>query len=207
MYWGNLLTAEQKEQWLKYNLHNETVLEFCRNISLEQILVGNKTYGPLNVIGFGQTHEKLEIGSYCSIAREVAFILGGEHDYLHLSTYPFLNKTYGQTEAITKGKITVADDVWIGFRATILSGVTIGQGAVIAAGSTIARDIPPYAIADSTRIIKYRFHEDIIEKLLLFDFSSLQDEDFIKYAYFFSSHNFYQTFFESEFYLSHLKKG
>lgn len=207
MYWGNLLTTEQKSQWRENNLHNETILEFCRNISIKQISVGNKTYGPLNVIGFGQKNEKLEIGAYCSIAREVAFILGGEHDYLRLSTFPFLNKVYGQNEAITKGKIVVEDDVWIGFRATILSGITIGQGAVIAAGSTIARDIPPYAIADSTRIIKYRFDEDIIEKLLRFDLSSLKYDDFLNYEEFFIKHNFHQTFFESKLYLSHLKKG
>ena len=135
MYFGNMFTSEQKEQWVKQNPHNETVLEFCRSISLEQISVGRKSYGPLNVIGFGQAGEQLKIGNFCSITHEVVFLLGGEHDYLRLSTYPFEKKLLGKTEAITKGAIIIEDDVWIGYRATVLSGVTIGQGAVIAAGS------------------------------------------------------------------------
>lgn len=207
MYFGNMLTTEQEEEWKKKNSHNETVLEYCRNIQLEKIVVGKKSYGALNVIGFGQKDESLSIGCFCSIAREVVFLLGGEHDYYRLSTYPFRNKIFGETEAISKGPIIVGDDVWIGYRATILSGVTIGQGAIIAAGSVIARDIPPYAIADSNRIIKYRFKETTIQKLLKFDFSSLEETDFYKYEDLFTTHNLEKTFFESEFYLSHLKRS
>lgn len=194
-----------QNKWREKNFHNETKLTFCRNASIDQITVGNGTYGSLNIIGFNQRGESLQIGSYCSIAKEVVFLLGGEHNYHLLSTYPFRNKFLGEVEAITKGPIVIADDVWIGFRATILSGIHIGQGAVIAAGSVIARDIPPYAIADTYRIIKYRFPKNIIKKLLSFDYSSLTKKDFLEYRDLFNSPDFMKTFFKSSLYLSHQK--
>lgn len=207
MCYGNMLTNVVKDQWLQKNKHNDTTLEYCRNISLDSIIVGTYTYGPLNVIGFGQNGEGLSIGSFCSIAREVVFLLGGEHNYRLLTTYPFHNKFEGKTEAITKGTIIVEDDVWIGYRSTILSGVHIGQGAVIAAGSIIAKDVPPYAISNGREIIKYRFDTQTIQKLLCFDFSSLQKEDFRKYKDFFDNENFTKKFFQSNFYYSHLKNS
>lgn len=198
-----LISIELQNEWRAKNIHNETNLSLCRNVSIDQITVGNGTYGPLNILGFKQKEEALHIGSYCSIAKDVFFLLGGEHNYRLLSTYPFRNKFLGEVEAITKGPIIVADDVWIGFRATILSGVHIGQGAVIAAGSVIARDIPPYAIADSFRIIKYRFPKNVRKKLICFDYSSLSRQDFLEYEELFSSPMFAKTFFKSSLYLSH----
>lgn len=67
----------------------------------------------------------------------------------------------------------MGDDVWIGYGSTILSGVRVGQGAVIGAKSVVAKDIPPYAIYAGTRVIKYRFNEEIIQKLLKIDFAKL----------------------------------
>ena len=72
--------------------------------------------------------------------------------------------------------------------------------------SVIARNIPPYAIVDSNRIIKYRFDKETIEKLLRFDFSTVEEKDYFENKHFFQSHDFNQTLFESKFYLSHLKK-
>ena len=100
----------------------------------------------------------------------------------NISSYPYKVKVLGeQQEGISKGSIFVRDDVWIGFRATILSGVEIGQGAVIAAGSVVTADVPPYAIVGGTpaKIIKYRFTPNIIRKLNQIDYSRL-DEDTIK---------------------------
>ena len=81
-------------------------------------------------------------------------------------------------EAISKGNIIVDDDVWIGYGVTIMSGIHIGQGAVIAAGAVVTRNVPPYAIVGGVpaKVIKYRFEPEIIEELLKIDYSKLTDE-------------------------------
>ena len=86
-----------------------------------------------------------------------------------------------EQEGTSKGNITVDDDVWIGFRSTILSGVHIGQGAVIAAGSVVTKDVPPYAIVGGVpaKVIKYRFPSNIINELLKIDYKKMT-EDMIK---------------------------
>lgn len=82
---------------------------------------------------------------------------------------------------MSKGDIVVGDDVWFGCNVTVLSGVTIGQGAVIAAGTVVTKNIPPYAIAGGVpaKILKYRFSQEIINYLLKLDFNNLTTE-FIK---------------------------
>ena len=76
-------------------------------------------------------------------------------------------------EGIGKGDIIVEDDVWIGCRVTVLSGVHIGQGAVVAAGALVTKDVPPYAIVGGVpaKVIKYRFEPEMIEELLKIDYS------------------------------------
>ncbi|MGO4694204.1 CatB-related O-acetyltransferase [Paenibacillus sp. 2TAB26] len=164
-----------KKNWRKKNQHNYT---FASNIfKVDKVIVGKKTYGSLYVKTYGNDDEKLIIGSYCSIAGEVKFLLGGEHSYKGLSTYPFKKHICGLKEnTLTKGPIVLQDDVWIGERCLILSGITIGQGAVIAAGSVVAKDVPPYAIFAGGKVIKYRFSEDIIQRLLKLDYNSLNED-------------------------------
>ncbi|MEC1719109.1 CatB-related O-acetyltransferase [Schinkia azotoformans] len=164
-----------KQRWRKNNYHNYTTV---KNIfPIEKVSVGVKTYGALNVKTYGNPKEKLIIGSFCSIAGDVKFLLGGEHYYKGLSTYPFKKYICGLREiTLTKGPIVIQDDVWIGEGSLILSGVTIGQGAIVAAGSIVVKDIPPYAIYAGNKVIKYRFSEDIINQLLNFNFSNLNDE-------------------------------
>ncbi len=141
-----------------------------------KIKIGKGTYGDLNVIGFSENDGNLKIGNYCSIAQHTYFLLGGEHDYRRVSTYPFKARYLNKSENSSKGNIIVKDDVWIGFNCTILSGVTIGQGAVIGANSIVAKDVPPYAIYVGNQVIKYRFNKEIIEKLLKIDYSKLSKE-------------------------------
>ena len=78
-------------------------------------------------------------------------------------------------EGQSKGDIVVADDVWIGNRAMIMSGVHIGQGAVIAAGAVVTKDVPPYAVVGGVPacVIKYRFSEKVIKELVKIDYSKL----------------------------------
>lgn len=170
-----------EEQWRLLNPHNETILNLKGIPILDKIKVGRRSYGGLNIWSFGNPQEALTIGNFVSIADNVRFLLGGNHPHTGISTFPFKTKYFGNLEAQTKGPINIGDDVWIGADALILSGVTIGQGAVVAAGSIVTKDVPPYAIVagNPATIIKYRFDHAIIEKLTSFDFSKLTDEKII----------------------------
>ncbi|MGF7109371.1 CatB-related O-acetyltransferase [Treponema pedis] len=166
-----------KKKYRNLNLHNETYISNFCNIS--RISVGKKTYGALNVIDYTPQSVKLIIGSYCSIASGVQFLLGGEHQISSISTFPFKVKCFGyDREAGSKGNIIIKDDVWIGASAIICSGVTIGQGAIIAAGAVITKDVEPYSIVggNPAKFIRYRFNEDLRGKLLAVDIVKLFNE-------------------------------
>lgn len=166
--------------WRKHNVDNFSTLGYIKPLSqenLNKISVGKSTYGSLNCQFWNLPDEGLKIGRFCSIAEGVTFLLSGEHRYDCITSYPFKVLNFGfEKEAVSKGKIIVGDDVWIGFNSLILSGVNIGQGAVVAAGSVIVKDVPPYAIVggNPAKVIKYRFSEKIIEKLLSIDFNKLK---------------------------------
>jgi len=111
---------------------------------------------------------KIKIGAFCSIARGVAF-----QEFTHysdrLTTYLINKHIFKENESdiYSKGDIIVGNDVWIGAHSVILSGVTIGNGAIVASNSVVNKDVPPYAIVGGSpaKIIKYRFNEEIINKL------------------------------------------
>ena len=170
-----------KYKWRQLNSHNFTTIS--KPVDLKRVNVGKMTYGLLNVMSYHDIDTTLTIGSFCSIAGNVKFFLDGEHCVDTVSTFPF---KYYYTESdevddVTKGSIVVEDDVWIGHSATILSGVTIGQGAVIAAGALVCKDVPPYAIVGGVpaKVIKYRASEKLREKLINVDFSKFDDK-FVK---------------------------
>lgn len=162
-------------KWRKANGHNFTYI--ANHFDQSLVSVGRNTYGPIEMITYGD-HDRLEIGSFVSIADKVKFLLETEHHIDHLSTYPYKARLLGQEESFAKGGIKVEDDVWLGYEATVLSGVTIGRGAVIAAGAVVAKDIPPYAVAGGVpaRVIKYRFEPEVIDFLMTLDYSKLTDE-------------------------------
>ena len=166
-----------QKEWRRKNSNNGIFLSNYKHA--EKVIAGKGSYGCINALCDSSSNEKLYIGNYVSIAQNVLFIVASDHNYKNITTYPFkvkyLNAGY---EAYSKGDIIVKDDVWIGANAIILSGVTIGQGAVIAAGSVVTKDVPPYAIVggNPARVIKYRFEPEIIEKLKKVDFSKLTDD-------------------------------
>ena len=175
------LTLNRKKRgWRKRNSHNDTWI--VNNFDINLVEVGNYSYGELKVINFGKGGH-LKIGNYVSIAQECAFMLNAEHYVNHLSTYPFKVKILKSefSEAFAKGDIVIEDDVWIGYRSTIMSGVHIGQGAVIASGSIVTKDVPPYAIVGGipAKIIKYRFEADTRAKMLGVDYGKI-DKEMIK---------------------------
>lgn len=170
--------------WRKRNQQNYTFLANKALVDINRIKVGVATYGPINALIHSKTG-MLIIGNYCSIANDVCFLVGEEHKTDYFSTYPFKVKIaqLEQYEAISKGDIVVDDDVWIGERATILSGVHIGQGAVVGAGAVVTRDVPPYAIVAGVpaRVIRYRFEREVIDKLCEYDFGNLHLESVKKH--------------------------
>ncbi|MFH1498608.1 MAG: CatB-related O-acetyltransferase [Verrucomicrobiota bacterium] len=137
-----------------------------------RITVGVHTYGNPAMWLWGD-QERINIGSYCSFAGEVSIMGGGEHRIDWVTTYP-LRVLHDEPLAnqdghpASKGPTTIGNDVWIGYRATILSGVTIGDGAVVAAAAVVTKDVPPYHIVggNPAKIIRARFEPHIIEALL-----------------------------------------
>lgn len=162
-----------KKLFRKKNSHNfaklgEVSINFLiDDIKKEKYIVGKNTYGILNILSTGGKNEKLVIGNNCSISGRCHFLLGGEHNYRYVTTYPYMQKFFNKNETLSKGQIIIEDEVWIGDESLILSGVHIGKGAIIAAGSVITKDVPNYAIVggNPAKIIKYRFSNEIIEKL------------------------------------------
>lgn len=164
----------RNRRWREANVHNKTSLGDVSDGSI--ISVGKGTYGVLNVFSTGK-QAKLVIGDYCSIAKDAYFVLNNEHNLDTLSTFPFKVMTLGQNapEATSKGGIVIEDDVWIAFRATIMDGVTIGRGAVVAAGAVVVKDVPPYAIVGGVpaRVIRYRFDEQTVKALMGFPYDKI----------------------------------
>ena len=123
-------------------------------------------------------HDRLTIGKFCSIACGAKFIFNAANHALHsLSTYPFpiffeewelpadpasIAKAWDN-----KGDIIIGNDVWIGYEAVILAGVTIGDGAIIAARAVVTKDVPPYTIVGGipAKPIRRRFDENTVQKL------------------------------------------
>lgn len=122
-------------------------------------------------------HDKLIIGKFCSIACGVRFIFNSaNHTLASLSTYPFpiFFEEWGlECKDVAnawdnKGDIVIGNDVWIGYEAIILAGVTIGDGAIIGTRALVTRDVPPYTIVGGVpaKPIKKRFSEQIVTSLL-----------------------------------------
>ncbi len=170
----------------KFPLANYDRLCFLKNvISNPNIIVGDYTYYDdfENVENFEKnvkyhfdfTGDKLIIGKFCMIASGVSFIMNGANHLTDaISTYPFAifgngweNAMEGKTYP-NKGDIIIGNDVWIGHNATIMAGVTIGDGAIIATNSTIVKDVAPYSIVGGNpgTEIKKRFSQETINKLL-----------------------------------------
>jgi virginiamycin A acetyltransferase len=169
-----------QKKWKAMNLHNYTVIG-DRTFPIENVEVGYYSYGMLNVQSmYVQSNEKLSIGNFVSIAPGAKFILGMNHQVNTITTYPLFSRfiKYDKKDATSKGGIIIEDEVWIGTNVLILSGLKIGKGAIIAAGSIVTKDVPPYSIygGNPAKLIKYRFSEDIILELLTFNLNDISIE-------------------------------
>lgn len=169
----------KKKEWRKRNVHNETSIVNAFNFA--QVSVGKGTYGGITAILMADD-SCIKIGNYCSIGPKVIFMGGGEHNYKRISTYPFQSKVYKQkTNNPVNHSIIIEDDVWIGYDALIMPGVTIGKGSVIGARAIVTKDVPLYSIYVGNKVIKKRFSEDIINKLSIIDFSKVEHTSFDTY--------------------------
>lgn len=128
----------------------------------------------------------ITIGKKCSIAINCTFTLSN-HMTDTFSTYPPTRMLFphnkGNPGSYSKGDIIIKNDVWIGANCTILDGITIGNGSVIAAGSVVVKDVPEYAIVggNPAKVIKYRFTQDIIDEIAKTQFWDLPVEEINKF--------------------------
>lgn len=164
VYLKNVITRDNIEvgDYTIYNDFYNDPRDFEKNHVLYQYPVNN---------------DKLIIGKFCSIACGVKFLMtSGNHTMKSLSTYtfPIFYEQWGlDVSHITdawdnKGDIVVGNDVWIGYDSIIMSGVKIGDGAIIGTRAVVTNDIPPYAITGGVpaKVIKKRFSDDVIFKLM-----------------------------------------
>lgn len=158
-----------------YTMYNDFVndpTQFERNNVLYQY--------PIN-------HDKLIIGKFCSIACGVKFLFNSaNHTLSSLSTYPFplfyeewdLEKSKVANSWDNKGDIVIGNDVWIGYEAVIMAGVTVGDGAIIGTRAVVTKDVPPYTIVGGipAKPIRKRFSDETIEALLNLKWWNWSDE-------------------------------
>ena len=130
----------------------------------------------VNIITWSDQY-KVYLGKYNSIGRDCNFFLHANHraDWVTTTsqllgpvTPEIAEMHMNMGHPTCKGDIKVGNDVWIGATSTIMSGITIGDGAIIGAGSMVTKNVPPFAIVagNPSKIVKYRFTEEQIEKLL-----------------------------------------
>jgi len=141
--------------------------------------IGAHTYGTPTVLPHpGRRPITVRIGKFCSIAEGVVIHRGANHRIDFVTTYPFWSfpdvwpwaRSLSRPDLgpSSKGDVVIGNDVWIGTEATILSGVTVGDGAAIAARAVVTRDVEPYAIVagNPARLIRKRFDDTTIARLL-----------------------------------------
>ncbi|WP_275581873.1 CatB-related O-acetyltransferase [Micromonospora luteifusca] len=154
-------------------------------VTSPKIVVGEYTYydDPDGATGFehrnvlyGYGPERLIIGKYCAIATGARFLMAGaDHPTMGVSTFPFTifggewtERTLDIVTAMpSRGDTVVGNDVWFGYQATVMPGVRIGDGAIIAAGAVVTADVPPYTIVggNPAKAIRRRFEEADIDRL------------------------------------------
>lgn len=154
-----------------------------------QARLSGVTLGDYSYIGRGTIIHNTSIGKFCSISDFCVIGLPG-HSLNTISTSSIFSGINNGTKSSWVSKnmphipveVKIGNDVWIGYRAMIPSNITIGDGAVIAAGAVVVKDVPPYAVVGGVpaKVIKYRFTQDVINKLQELRFWEHPDEEIKK---------------------------
>lgn len=192
-------TLYQIESGTTYLDHIQSLI-YDSNISAKAKIYGksiikSSTINDYTYIAKNATLNKCSIGKFCSIGPNL-MCGGGIHPVNGISTSPAFYSIRNQAGITFSDQnkieeelpVEIGNDVFIGMNVTILDGVKIGDGAIIGAGAVVSKDIPPYAIAVGSpiRIIKYRFNQETIDKLLeikWWDFDTNKLKDLEKYFF------------------------
>lgn len=140
------------------------------NLNISGVEIGEFTYG-LPIIQKWTNKYNLKIGKFCSIAENVKILLDGNHRIDWVSTYPFgdifKDIPLNPGHPAGKGDMEIGNDVWLGIDVLILPGVKIGDGAVIAAGSVVTKNVREFEIVggNPAKHIKFRFNDEQINEL------------------------------------------
>ena len=138
-----------RKKWRKRNRHNSTNAGMM--FPMQLVKVGSYSYGDINLNAYDEKniHSILVIGNFVSISGNVMFLLCDQHQTKTIMTFPLksiLGKSQFPEDAQSRGSIIIEDEVWIGFGVTILSGVRVGKGSIIATGAVLTTNVPPYSI-------------------------------------------------------------
>ena len=188
LFFSNLFSRDfqNKLRFSKLLIDHGVIVDNQSNLEpnvrlLQNAMVLNSKVASYSYIGRDSIIQNATIGRFCSIAPEVRIGLG-THPTHFISTSPLLYKQKNTFNLQVVDKdlfseeysvVEVSHDVWIGTRAIIMDGVTVGQGAIIAAGSIVTKDVPAYAIVGGVpaKILKYRFDFEKMQELMKIDFS------------------------------------
>lgn len=196
---------------IKDRMIKEPTILFCKisdNENFPAACIGEDSYiwrGTINTgipftIKKGYAVHNLQFGKFDSVALGAEFCMGINHNYLNLTmgvSDLFQNTDNAECKYRQKGQILIQNDVWLGHNVTVMPGVIIHNGAVVAANSHVVKDVPPYAIVggNPAEVIKYRFDREIIDKLLTIQWWNWSDEKIQANSRYFYSENvseFYQ---------------
>ena len=194
---SKILEYKNKDKFLKIGyMANATKCKFgiyntiYNEVSLNEVTLGDFTY-----IAGNTSILRTTIGKFCSIGPDCKIGLGKHPTKDFVSTHPVFFSTLKQAQVTFADRnyfdefayIIIGNDVWLGANVIVVDGVKIGDGAIVAAGSVVTKDIPPYTIVGGVpaKIIKYRFEKEEIEKLLQLKWWDMDveylKENFIKF--------------------------
>ena len=143
-----------------------------RRVTSRLVRMGDHSYG-FPVVDAWTPSDQYRIGKFCSIAPDVRIVTGGGHRVDWVSTFPFrvrfgLPGAWEDGHPQSRGPVVIENDVWIGQGARILSGVRVGNGAVVGAYAVVTKDVPDYAVVagNPAQLIRHRFEPEVIRALL-----------------------------------------